>query len=222
MDSVKEAFQKVKQDISSLKKECLFLRESVTETREKMVELCNILVKINKKVQDLASTQEPPETTTKTHNTTNTTVFKPLKAQNMPFSTGNEGASTDRQTDRQTDKYAQNSPENTFENASELLDSLDSIKKEIRLKFKRLTDQEILVFSKLYQLEEEKGFADYKTLSDSLNLTESSIRDYVGRIIKKGVPVEKRRINNKNIQLSIDPNLKKIASLHTILHLRSL
>jgi hypothetical protein len=222
MDSIKEAFQKVKQDISFLKEEASFLRENLTETREKMIELCGILTKINQKIEDLASTQEPQKETVSTHTSTNTTGFKPLKAQNIPFSTGNRGASTDRQTDRQTDKYTQKTPEKTFENASELLDSLDSIKKEIRLKFKRLTDQEILVFSKLYQLDEEKGFADYKTLSETLSLTESSIRDYVGRIIKKGVPVDKKRVNNKNIQLSIDPNLKKIASLHTILHLRSL
>ena len=69
----------------------------------------------------------------------------------------------------------------------------------IRLKFKRLTEQELLVFSKLYQLDEEMGHSDYKTLSQKLNLTESSIRDYIGRLIKKGIPVVKNKINNKNI-----------------------
>jgi predicted transcriptional regulator len=85
-----------------------------------------------------------------------------------------------------------------------------------------LTDQEILVFSILYQLEEETGFTDYKTIAQKLNLTESSIRDYIGRIIKKGIPVEKKRINNKNIRLTLSKNLKKIATLSTILQLRDL
>ena len=49
---------------------------------------------------------------------------------------------------------------------------------------------------------EEADFVDYKTLSKRLNLTESSIRDYVGKLIKKGIPVEKTKINNKMIQLS--------------------
>jgi predicted transcriptional regulator len=100
-----------------------------------------------------------------------------------------------------------------------MLDSLDSLKKEIRLKFKRLTDQEILVFSTIYQLEEEIGEVDYKMVSQKLNLTESSIRDYVGRLIKKGIPVDKNKINNKTIHLSISKNLKKVASLPTILQL---
>ncbi|MBU2104789.1 MAG: helix-turn-helix domain-containing protein [Nanoarchaeota archaeon] len=96
------------------------------------------------------------------------------------------------------------------------------MKKEIRLKFKRLTDQEILVFSTIYQFDEEKGFSDYKTISERLNLTESSIRDYVRRLIHKGIPIEKTKINNKSIILKISENLKKIATLSTILKLRDL
>ena len=78
------------------------------------------------------------------------------------------------------------------------------------------------MFSTIYQLEEENGFADYKSISEKINLTESSVRDYVGRIIKKGISVEKKKINNKNIQLIISNNLKKIATLPTILQLRDL
>jgi len=92
----------------------------------------------------------------------------------------------------------------------------------LRLKFKRLTDQELLVFSTIYQLDEEIGYSDYKSISTKLKLTESSVRDYVGRLIKKGIPVEKTKINNKNIQLNISQNLKKIASLNTLLHLRDI
>jgi hypothetical protein len=85
-----------------------------------------------------------------------------------------------------------------------------------------LTGQELLVFSTLYQFDEEFGSVDYKLLASHLNLTESSIRDYIGRLIKKKIPVEKVRINNKNIQLKISDNLKKIASLQTILQLKDL
>jgi len=161
-------------------------------------------------------------------------TLKPLKSQNMYFSTGNQGVPADRQTNRQTNRQTQNeapaSPEqpkklnvnDSFKNASEIYDSLDNIKKEIRLKFKRLTDQEILVFSTIYQLEEDKGYTDYQQVSSKLNLTESSIRDYVSKIIKKGIPLDKKKINNKSVNLSISPNLKKIASLSTILELRDI
>ena len=151
--------------------------------------------------------------------------LSPPKPQNLGFSTGNEGVPTDRQTDKQTDKFTQKTPifeQNSIENAAKILDSLDALKKEIRLKFKMLTDQEVLVFSTLYQLEEAQGHVDYRALSIKLGLTESSIRDYIGRLIRKGIPVDKKRINNKQILLSISPNLKKIASLATILQLRDL
>ena len=99
---------------------------------------------------------------------------------------------------------------------------MDSLKKEIRLKFKQLTDQEMIIFSAVYQFDEENGFSDYKSLSQRLNLTESSIRDYIGRLIKKGIPVEKTKLNNKNIRLTLSKNLKNVVSLSTILQLRGL
>jgi len=110
----------------------------------------------------------------------------------------------------------------SFGEALDILSSLDNLKKEVRSKFKKITEQEFLVFSTLYQLSEESGYSDYKTLSQKLNLTESSIRDYIGRLIKKGIPVEKNKINNKIIQLSISEKLKKIAPLPVILQLRTI
>ncbi len=174
----------------------------------------------------LQQTDRQINPTPPTHTSTDNYQYKPLKYPNLGISIRNRGVPTDRQTDRQThqqtDKSSYNQENSSIDNAVQILESLDNIKKEIRLKFKRLTDQEMLVFSTLYQLEEENGHADYKTISEKINLSESSIRDYIGRLIKKGVPVDKTKINNKTIQLSISKNLKKIASLNTILELREL
>ncbi len=232
MDYIKEAFQKVKQDISSLKKETDSLRLNLTENRKKMIEMCEIVKRINKKIDVFnqnnitnTSTDRHIISTHPTHTSTHNLSLEALKEQNMPFSSGNQGASTDRQTDRQTDRHTPTSygnTENSMEKALEILNSLDSIKKEIRLKFKRLTEQEFLVFSTIYQLDEELGYSDYKLLSERLALSESSIRDYVGRIIKKGISVEKTKINNKCIKLNVSKKLKKIVSLPTILQLRDL
>ncbi len=106
--------------------------------------------------------------------------------------------------------------------ASEILASLDSIKREIRRKFKSITKQEMLVFSTVYTLEEQDSDVDYQKIASKLNLSESSIRDYVQRIIKKGIPLDKEKLNNKKIILHISPELKKIVTLDTILKLRSL
>ena len=127
---------------------------------------------------------------------------------------------TGRQADRQTEGGTKNK-EKQIENVEEIFNSLDNLKKEIRLKFKRLTDQEFVVFSTLYQLDDEGIKVDYKFLSEKLNLTESSIRDYIVKLLKKDAPIEKKKINNKQIHLKIQDNFKKIASLSTILQLRS-
>ena len=225
MDPVKDAFDKVKQDIEFLKYELNNLRKGVVETRERMIEICEIIKKIDEKTESVASTHKPKIQTLPTSSSTHDSSLEALKHQNLHISTGNEGVSTDRQTDRQTHRQTQNEPkitENSFDSALEMLESLDSIKKEIRLQFKRLTEQEILIFSAIYQIEEEQGYANYKLLAERLNLTESSVRDYVGRLIQKGIPVEKKKVNNKQIQLFISQNLKKIAPLSTILQLRDL
>ncbi len=244
MDEIKEAFSRVKEDINFLKQEINFLNQNLYEIQKQLFEMNsfmeNSFEKIDenkKKLEDLSSTYKTSFKTVPTDIPTHDLALEGLKGQNLGISIGNQGVPTDKQTNRQTnqhiDKSSYNyeipppqkkniSSDNSIEDAIEILDSLDNLKKEIRLKFKRLTDQEMLVFTTLYQLSEENGFSDYKEISIKLGLTESSIRDYIGRLIKKGIPVEKIKVNNKNIQLNISKNLKKIATLHTILQLRGL
>ena len=80
----------------------------------------------------------------------------------------------------------------------------------------------MLVFSILYQLEEEQKIVDYKTISKKLNLSESSIRDYIGRLINKKIPITKEKVGNKKVILHISKDLKQIATLSTLLKLREL
>ena len=232
MEYIKEAFNKVKYDMDLLRNEINSLKLNLSETREMMIEICEIIDKIDKKIkknsfqtQDNFPTNRQKNPTKEFDTSTHNTNFRPLNAQNLPFSIGNEGVPTDKQTNRQTDKSSEiyrKSNEEPLKEAFDIIDSLDSIKKEIRLKFKRLTNQEFLVFSTLYHLEEERGHSDYKILSQKLGLSESSIRDYIGRLITKGIPIVKNKINNKNITLSVPKNFKKIASLQTILQLRGI
>jgi hypothetical protein len=241
MEQVKEAFSKVKQDMDSLKKELASLREGLKETRQSLIDLCELVKRLSNKQKESPQrdsgnvpTDNPAHSqeklTTPADNPAHPTHFKPSKDEKMGISTGNEGVPTNRQTDKQTDQQTDKGSynqtkgrnESSITDALKILDSLDNLKKEIRLKFKRLTDQEMVVFSALYQADEEEGYSDYRSLAQKLHLTESSIRDYVGRLVKKGIPVEKIKVNNKNIQLVISPNLKKIASLSTILQLREL
>ena len=68
-----------------------------------------------------------------------------------------------------------------------------------------------------------QGFlVDYPLLASKLGLSETSVRDYVRKIKKKGIPLIKEKQNNKKIILHLNPEFKKIASLETILKLREI
>ncbi len=208
MDPLKTAFIKIKEDIETLKKE---------------------IKEINKRINKIQTipTQNNPSFYTQTNKPTNfqtipthNNTIQPLYNQNIPSSTGNKGVPTNKPTNQQTNKPTLNLE---FKQVNEILESLDNIKKEIRLKFKRLTPQEMLVFSTLYTLENQNNIKiTYKIIAMELNLSESSIRDYINKLINKGIPINKTRQNNKTIILKISQDLKNIATLTTIKSLRSL
>ncbi len=231
-EKIKEAFQKVKDDIQSLKSQIQELKRTLDTELDKQTN--------RQTLRQIIPTENFPNAT-QTQNTTHIpTQNQPLEAsktQISSISTGNEGVSTDRQTDKQTDTSTGNEgvkvrlnqivqqKTNKIEHlqkVAEIINSLDDIKKELRQKIKKLTNQEMTVLTSIYQLEEKGFIVDYSLLSEALELTESSIRDYIQRIIKKGLPIEKTKENNKKITLHISQNLKKIAPLTTIIELRDL
>jgi hypothetical protein len=231
MDLVKEAFQKIKEEINFLKQEISLIKSQLNYQNP-----TNTLK---------TSAQESYPTDTPAHLNPPTSYGTSSKSTNNRFSTGNEGVPTNTSTYTPTNPQTNNSliklpsmkpldpsPSVEFPFKNEQIDlskiqgtleSLDAIKREIRLKFKRLTPQEMTVFSTLYTLENQ-GFEEvtYKLIANHLNLSESSIRDYSNRLLSKGIPLIKHRLNNKTICLKISPELQKIATLSTIIKLREL
>jgi hypothetical protein len=241
MDKNNFFFNDLQRDMFYLKRELDVLKFEINKTNKRMLDFSKIIENLYKEIREKGSynpsnnyqtsnsvnqTNNSSFQTNRQTNQTDKLFFKPLKGQTLGISNGNKGVSTDKQTNQQTNRQINKEDFSTkkrdLDEANELLESLDSLKKELRLKFKNLTDQELLVFSTIYQLEEEKGYSNYKILSSRLNLSESSIRDYVRRLLSKGIPLEKNKINNKEVKISISPNLKKIASLEAILKLKNL
>jgi len=219
MDPIKKAFSRIKEDIQSL-------RDEIAQLKLKQADIPTH----NQTIPTHNPPQTHQQTDTPTHNhtiPTHNNTIEPSYTSNSHSSIGNEGVPTNRQTDKhtrqQTHNYTQNTPNSDFKQASNILSSLDNIKNGIRLKFKRLTPQEMLVFSTLYALEEQNYTEiTYRTLATQLKLSESSIRDYINKLSKKGVPIDKIRQNNKTILLKISQDLKNIATLATIQNLREL
>ena len=235
-DQIKIAFLKVKQDIFSLEKEISKIILDLDEIKNSLKEFHLFFKAFNIPTDSQTIQQINP--TFDRYSTDNPTLPQEIKGLKSPFlstSTGNKGVPTDRQTDQQINQQTQDTlflKENdnksptivtNIKEASEILDSLDRLKKEIRSKFKHLTTQEMLVFSTVYQLEDKNPQnTTYKDIALILKLSESSIRDYIQKIIKKGISIDKTKINNKKVLLSISPELKKFTNLQTILQLREL
>jgi len=272
MEEIKEAFVRVKEDISSLQREFNNLRKSLINLNYRISYIENNLTSL-KFQQNSRQTIQQVNPTQPTHTPTHNFPLRGLKTENFDLSMRNEGVPTDRQTDQQTDQQTDNSSKNkerpssfrqkenfsnkksilmesrpyfqslqtnlqttssqtnnpiyppstaNLKDTAEILSQLDSIKKDLRLRFKRLTPQEMLIFSTLYQFQEEGIESTYNSISSKLNLSESSIRDYVQRIIKKGIIIDKKKINNKQILLKISENITRLASLSTIIQLREI
>jgi len=223
-DKIRLAFTKAKQDID-------FLANEISQIKQEISQIYQFLQDIDTSTLRHKTSTHPA---TSTQTSTVPYEIEGLKTPNLGISIGNEGASTDRQTDTSTDtsthnllKIPKNQENKTIEldiqKATNILDSLDALKKQIRLKFKRVTQQEMLVFSTIYQLEEQaQDIVTYKQIALKLGLSESSIRDYVQRMINKGISIKKHKINNKALILSISPELKRVATLSTIIKLREL
>ncbi len=213
-DPIKHAFAKVKQDVLNLQSQLAELKQEIQELKRTLISTTHPL---------LPPTHRQQTSNTSTHNL----PLEAPKTENSTISTGNRGVPTDRQTDQQTgtnlEKFAQMSTNNALEeeHISKVISSINLLKADLAAKFKSLTKQEFSVFSSIYLLEQQtKNHIDYNLLSKKLSLTESSIRDYVQRIIKKGIPLIKTKENNKKILLTIPEDFKRLASLDAILSVR--
>jgi len=227
VDQIREAFSKVKEEILDLKTQIRSITENLLEIKRTILD--------NHRQTNRQTRISLDSTQNQTHSTDTEEVKEDhavgtSKDQNFNISTGNDGVQTDRPTDQQTNtsirKFVliqeKQSTLTRVEKVAEILSSLDALKKELRTQFKRLTTQEMLVFSTIYQLTDEGISVDYSLLAKKINLSESSIRDYIQKIVKKGVPLLKEKENNKRVILSIPQAFKKIASLSTIISLRDL
>ena len=242
-ESIKQAFSRVKEDIFYLGNELQQIKLELADLRTELKLISSYIENLKvKNFLNPAPTDKPKTPTIPTHipthpeTPTDNLAYNALKTQNTAFSTGNGGVPTDRQTDQQTDrhilqhkeKFALNNDSSsmpspsTLSKATEILENLDAIKKELRLKLKRLTPQEMSIFSLIYSLEEQGQLVDYRLLSAKTNLSESSIRDYALKISSKGLPLLKEKLNNKRILLHISPDLKKLATLETLNKLREI
>ncbi|MCS7134250.1 MAG: hypothetical protein NZ889_00095 [Candidatus Pacearchaeota archaeon] len=201
-DKIKEAFDKVKQDISELKKEVFSLKKQFKD-----------IFYLLKKTQQINQEKQLDKFS---HIKTGEKIKK-LVGLDSDFqsSTGNGGVPTDRQTDRQTNRQTDNR-HSTDGRIMGLVEDLRLLQR----KFQNLTKQEFLVFSTLYILSSEKKHVTYKDLAMKTRLSESSIRDYISRLVRKEIPIIREKLNNKQILLQIPQEFRELAPLDVLTRMR--
>ncbi|UCD20772.1 MAG: HTH domain-containing protein [archaeon] len=199
-ERLREAFTKIKEEMLSLHQE-------ISELKQQISHIYSVL----EENQDF-DTSPDFDRHFDTSSTDNHTNLRDL-ALNFQSSIGNEGVSTDRQTDN---RHFDTSSTQLKRTSNMVLDL-----KEFQRKFRNLTQQEFLIFSALYMLSEKKKNITYKDLAEKTRLTESSVRDYVGRIISKGISIIKTKANNKQIILSIPSEFREVATLDVLARIRA-
>ena len=209
---LKGSFEKIKDDILYLQQELIILKQEIQEIR-----------------QILESSTRQTTVRHSAHNPADNLPRYSLNKPNFHSSIGNDGVPTDSQQihNRQIlEPKRTNYEQEQFRQdpliSMEISSIIDTLKTDLKDKFKRLTKQEFLIFSILYTLEEELDFVTYKDLAQRTGLTESSCRDYISRLEHKGIPVIKEKLNNKLIILKLPRELKDIATLDSLSRLKKL
>ena len=124
-------------------------------------------------------------------------IKQPEKVEEI--STGNKGVLS-KQASKQAVKHL-----NTKQ-----LSTLNDLQADIKEQFKLLTKQEFLTFLTIYQLDEELEIVRFIDVSKRLKLSESCIRAYVTRLLEKNMPIVKKRINNRIVNLSLLPEFRSL------------
>ena len=100
---------------------------------------------------------------------------------------------------------------------------LEELKADLSKIFLSLTNREFKVFSAIYTLEEQnKGPATYQELAQYLDLSSSSIRDYISELIRKGTPITKEKTRNGIAYISVSKEFRSLNLMSKLLALRSL
>lgn len=100
---------------------------------------------------------------------------------------------------------------------------IEEIKSKLNKVFFSLTNREFKVFMAVYSLEEEsKSPVTYQELAKSLDLSSSSIRDYISELIRKGAPIKKEKTRNGLVYVSVLKEFKDLNLISKLIAFRNM
>ena len=121
-------------------------------------------------------------------------LYRGLLDKNIEeVSSGNEGVATNKQT-------------NKHATLTQQITDIEVLKE----KYRAITKQKLRVYLAIYNIEDEKKPATYRTLSKYLKLSEEAVRVYIFKMLAMDVPLEKHRVNNKLIVFKIPQYVRSL------------
>ena len=220
--SIKQSFENVKKDISALKGENRLLRSIILQQNK-------IIKEISEKMASFIEKEEflPPLTE-------KDSFFEDLT--DLASSSGNIGV---KQTNKQTNKQALSKQTNnlhskgdlkafqdsdvkhtlsthqalkhtTFDPKSKPKPNFEAYNRIFKSIFQPISKQLLKVFLTIYQLEDEGNEVSYRSLAKQMGLSEECIRGYIAKLIKKEVPINKTKIDNKMVLITIDKGFREL------------
>ena len=153
-------------------------KEDISELKNQIKELKEIILRQNEQINSLnyKSIQNAADSLKKAF----------IDDQIREASSGNEGVVTNKQTNKHV-THTQQTPDIN----------------ELKEKFRVIGRQKLLLYLTIYKMEDEKIPVTHASIAKSLNLSEDSIRVYIFRMIQKGIPFDRIRVNNKLIVFKI-------------------
>jgi hypothetical protein len=118
-------------------------------------------------------------------------------------SIGNEGVLSKRASEQAIKQAHSKQPSKHLSTLGELNEDLDA-------HFSTYTRQELKIFLSLYQLEDEVGPIRFTDLSDYMKLSEGCVRAYIYKLIARGSPILKEKVNNQVVNLSLSPEFRSL------------
>ncbi len=180
--NIKLAFSRVKEHIIHIESQLKANKEELSQYKEEILNLRKELESLRNELKFRVEDQKPS---------------KPQNQGSDEVSNGNDGVYSFTHS---FNKHSFNSYSHNFRGFKQDFDKI----------FNSISHQEFITFLTIYQLEEEKVKVSYFDVAKKLNLTEGCIRTYVSSLLKKGLPLMKRKHNNKQVFLHISPEFRAL------------
>ncbi len=192
-DGVKKAFLKVREDIQRLE-------EDLKNQKEVFLAQQRVLEALNEQSGNVLAP---------------ISNFKINKDVSKISSTGNEGVLS-------TVTVTATPLPTLFRQPFDNSDTDDPITKDIKNKFRSLTEREFAVFMVIYQLEEELNYPiTYADVARKLSLSRSSVRDHIGELLLKNAPLVKTVSGDRKVSLSIKKDFRDLNLVSKLLSFRN-